>query len=121
MENKIRNEYLELTNLGDKVEINYEDLAFAGYSTVGIDDLGRYCDEKSETWLNSNLGNFDRFTKNQRKKIAEKWQKVKNMPYGKHNYYFNIETAKQKKELLIKEVETMAKIFGIKKYKLTFG
>lgn len=111
----MENKYLKITKIGNDVEISSNDGVFSSTANIsGHDSLINYCKSRTETWLNSNLENFDRIKPDERKLIAEKWLKVINLPEGGYNFFFNTE----KKDIVFKHmVKEFAKMVGIK-YKL---
>lgn len=80
------------------------------------DDFQKYCDERADIWLNSNLGNFKGLTKQKRKSIAHKWAIAKNLPEGKYDYYFNFGS---KENIFCEKVADLARSIGIENYTLT--
>ena len=74
-----------------------------------------YCEEKAHEWLTSKLGNYSCWSKEDRKKLSNKWLDAKNLIEGKYNYYFNLGNIE---DIFIEEVIQLAKILGITKYEL---
>lgn len=113
----MKNHYLNIENQADgKIHLSASDGVF-GYSATCNDkeDFLKYCDELADRWLNSTLGNFDGWSKEDRKSIAHKWIIAKNKPEGKYNYYFNFGS---KEDIFHEEVEELAKSMGITDYEL---
>lgn len=114
----MKNNYLHIENQADgKIYLSAEDGVF-GYSATCDDkeDFLKYCDEKADTWLNSTWGNFDGWTKEDRKNIADKWIAVKKLSEGRYDYYFNFGS---KEDIFREEVAEIAKSMGIENYELT--
>ena len=78
-------------------------------------ELDAYCDEKAKMWLESKYGNFAGWKQSDRKLMADKWIKAKDLPEGEHKNYFFIGDVHK---LFREEVERLAKELGIK-YTLT--
>ena len=112
-----KNHYLNIEKQADgKIFLSAFD-GVLGYSATCDDkeDFLKYCDEKADTWLNSTWGNFDGWTKEDRKNIADKWIAVKKLSEGRYDYYFNFGS---KKDIFREEVEELAKSMGIENYEL---
>ena len=90
---------------------NWCDGVFSGIATVRQDRVSDYCLEHADNMRNSNLGNYDDLTAEQREKLAKLWEAAINLPPGKYDYYFNLEN---KKEVFIKSVKELATRLGIK-------
>ena len=73
-------------------------------------ELDDYCDEKAKMWLDSKLGNFAGWKQSDRKIMADKWIKAKDLPEGEHKNYFFLGDIKK---LFREEVESLAKELGI--------
>lgn len=110
-ENVMINNYLHINN----GEISYHDNAFMGISTIPTEKLSEFCLEKAYGWRNSDLGNYDEYTKEQREEMAKRWENVKDLPDGEYEYYFNFE---DKFELFKKHVQEFAEKMNIS-YELT--
>lgn len=59
---------------------------------------------------NSILENYADLTTNQRERLAKLWEEAINLPDGKYEYYFNLET---KKEVFIQSVKELGEKLGI--------
>ena len=111
------NLFLYITNRGEGVTIQATDGAFGCYVPMGtMAKAGAFCKEKAEEWLNSNLGNFAKFSQEERKFFANKWLDVIKLPFGRYDYYFNNEN---KEELFLLKVQELARGLGIDDYSLT--
>lgn len=106
------NYYLNITILeNEETAISASDGVFSSIATVKTkEDFDAYCNTKADEFLNSPLGNYNKYSKKERKLKAQKWSDVKNLSEGKHKYYFNLES---KEELFTKAVDDLAKEFGI--------
>lgn len=100
------NHYLYIEN--DK--FNWSDGVFSGIATVAQDKVSDFCTEQSDKMRNSNLGNYDHLTSEQRERLAKLWESAMNLPDGNYEYYFNLE---DKTEVFIKSVQELGKKFGI--------
>ena len=89
---------------------NWYDGVFSGIATVRQDRVSDYCLEQADKMRNSDLGNYDDLTTEQRERLAKLWEAAVNMPVGEYDYYFNLEN---KYEVLKKSVEELAKKLGI--------
>ena len=70
--------------------VSYCDDAFFGFTHVkNREEFINFCNEKANKWRNSNLCDFDKFTKEQREKMASLWEFAKQLSVGKYEYYFN--------------------------------
>ena len=114
---KIENHYLETyKDKANNIVVSSSDGVFSSIATFkDKEGYDAYCEEKADEWLNSEFGNYDNFNKEERKVIAEKWIKAKEIPLGEHKFYFNL---KGKKEIFLEEVANLAKELGIEKYNL---
>ena len=83
---------------------------FSGIATVAQDKVSDFCLEEADKMRNSNLGNYDHLTSEQREKLAKLWESAMNLPDGNYEYYFNLE---DKTEVFIKSVQELGKKFGI--------
>jgi hypothetical protein len=116
MEQEMKNHYLYINkNEGGDIKINYSDGVFGGAVAACKEDFLKYCDEKADMWLNSTFGNFEGWTKEDRKAIAHKWIIAKKLSEGKYDYYFNFGS---KEDIFREEVADLAKNMGIT-YNLT--
>ena len=70
-----------------------------------------YCDQRIDMWLNSDLGNFNGWSKKQRKFVANKWEEAKQLEEGEYNYYFSSEDIGN---IFREEVYKLAKSFNVK-------
>ena len=100
------NHYLHIEN----GTFNWSDGVFSGIATVTQDKVSDFCLEKADKMRNSNLGNYDYLTSEQRERLAKLWESVMNLPDGNYEYYFNLE---DKTEVFIKSVQELGKKFGI--------
>ena len=114
----MNNHYLKITKTSNgNLEVNSSDGVFSSFATRN-DKVAfqAYCEEKAHEWVNSKLGNYDGWTKKQRKEVAEKWLAAKDLSEGNYNYYFNLGSIE---DAFREEVASLAKSMGIKDYKLT--
>ena len=111
------NNYLEIEILENGfIRVNTDDGVFSSIATVASEeDFCEYCDEKAEMWLTSNLGNFEGWSNEDRKVIANKWLKAKELSECEYKYYFNLGDVK---DIFKQEVSEIAKAMGIKDYTL---
>lgn len=111
------NHYLYITKRSDgKIDVNSSDGVFSSYTTVGNKEaFHAYCEEKANEWLKSKEGNYSHLKAAQRKIIANKWLKARNLSEGEYNYYF---TTESKEDIFRKDVDSIAKKLGIKNYTL---
>ena len=100
------NHYLYIEN----GKFNWSDGVFSGIATVAQDKVSDFCLEKADKMRNSNLGNYDHLTSEQRERLAKLWESAMNLPDGNYEYYFNLE---DKTEVFIKSVQELGKKFGI--------
>ena len=68
------------------------------------------CLEQADNMRNSILENYADLTKKQRERLAKLWEAAINLPDGKYEYYFNLET---KKEVFIQSVKELGEKLGI--------
>ena len=92
-----------LYKINDKWE--WFDSVFMSIATVPQDRVSEYCLEQADNMRNSILENYADLTKKQRERLA----KI-NLPDGKYEYYFNLET---KKEVFIQSVKELGEKLGI--------
>lgn len=112
----MKNCYLYITKIDkDLIEVHSYDGVFTSFGTIQKEDYFDYCDGKADEWLTSDLGNYDGWSKKDRKAIAEKWRKAKQLPVGDHEYYFNFEDIN---ELFTQAVKDLADKMGIENYNL---
>jgi hypothetical protein len=114
----MKNYYLQITKTSNgNLEVNSADGVFSSFVTRN-DKMAfqAYCEEKANEWLTSEFGNYDGWSKEQRKEVAEKWLAAKDLSEGNYNYYFNLGSIE---DLFREEVASLAKSMGIKDYKLT--
>lgn len=104
------NHYLYIEN----GKFNWLDGVFSGIATVAKDKISNFCLDRADKMRNSNLGNYDHLTSEQRERLAKLWESARNLPDGNYEYYFNLE---DKTEVFIKSVQELGKKFGID-YKL---
>ena len=100
------NHYLHIEN----GKFNWLDGVFSGIATVAQDKVSDFCLEKADKMRNSNLGNYDHLTSEQREKLAKLWESAMNLPDGNYEYYFNLE---DKTEVFIKSVQELGEKLGI--------
>ena len=100
------NHYLYIEN----GTFNWSDGVFSGIATVAQDKVSDFCLEKANKMRNSNLGNYDHLTSEQRERLAKLWESARNLTDGNYEYYFNLE---DKTETFIKSVQELGKKFGI--------
>lgn len=100
------NRYLYIEN----GKFNWLDGVFSGIATVAQDKVSDFCLEKADKMRNSNLGNYDHLTLEQRERLAKLWESAMNLPDGNYEYYFNLD---DKIESFIKSVQELGKKFGI--------
>ena len=100
------NHYLYIEN----GTFNWSDDVFSGIATVAQDKVSDFCLEKADKMRNSNLGNYDHLTSEQRERLAKLWESAMNLPDGNYEYYFNLE---DKTETFIKSVQELAEKLGI--------
>ena len=97
-----------LYKINDKWE--WSDNVFIGSATVAKDKVSDFCREKADEMRNSILENYADLTKKQRERLAKLWEEAINLPDGKYEYYFNLET---KKEVFIQSVKELGEKLGI--------
>lgn len=100
------NHYLYIEN----GKFNWLDGVFSGIATVAKDKISNFCLDQADKMRNSNLGNYDYLTSEQRERLARLWESAMNLPDGNYEYYFNLE---DKTEVFIKSVQELGKKFGI--------
>lgn len=100
------NHYLYIEN----GKFNWLDGVFSGIATVTKDKSSNFCLDQADKMRNSNLGNYDHLTSEQRERLAKLWESARNLPDGNYEYYFNLE---DKTEVFIKSVQELGKKFGI--------
>ena len=100
------NHYLYIEN----GKFNWLDGVFSGIATVAKDKISNFCLDQADKMRNSNLGNYDHLTSEQRERLAKLWESAVNLPDGNYEYYFNLEN---KTEVFIKSVQELGKKFGI--------
>ena len=100
------NHYLYIEN----GKFNWLDGVFSGIATLAQDKGLSFCLERADEMRNSNLGNYDHLTTEQRERLAKLWESARNLPDGNYEYYFNLE---DKTEVFIKSVQELGKKFGI--------
>ncbi len=113
----MRNNYLWINRTEDnKIEILSSDGVFSSIATrMNKVEFQAYCEEKAHDWLTSTLGNYDGWSKEKRKEVAEKWLAAKDLSEGRYDYYFNFGSLE---DIFREEVASLAKNMGIKDYKL---
>ena len=100
------NHYLYIEN----GKFNWSDYAFSGITTLAQDKVSDFCLERADEMRNSNLGNYDHLTSEQRERLAKLWESAMNLPDGNYEYYFNLE---DKTEVFIKSVQELGEKLGI--------
>lgn len=100
------NHYLYIEN----GTFNWSDNVFSGIATVAKDKISNFCLDQADKMRNSNLGNYDHLTSEQRERLAKLWESARNLPDGNYEYYFNLD---DKTEVFIKSVQELGKKFGI--------
>lgn len=100
------NHYLYIEN----GKFNWLDGVFSGIATVAKDKISNFCLDQADKMRNSNLGNYDHLTSEQRKRLAKLWESAVNLPDGNYEYYFNLE---DKTEVFIKSVQELGEKLGI--------
>lgn len=116
----MKNKYLHIKqNENGSISITYADNAFVGVVTLNsTEDFKSFCEKNAVSWIESELGNYDDFSKEERHLIADKWRKAKTLKVGRYDYYFNLETKETKETHFKAAVEELAESLGIIKYKL---
>ena len=105
------NHYLHIENeIKNSYDFNWSDNVFNGSATIAKDKVSDFCKEKADEMRNSNLGNYDYLTTEQREKLAKLWESAMKLPVGNHDYYFNLE---DKTETFIKSVQELSEKLGI--------
>ena len=89
---------------------NWSDYVFSGIATLAQDKVSDFCTKQSDKMRNSNLGNYDHLTSEQRERLAKLWESAMNLPDGNYEYYFNLE---DKTEVFIKSVQELGEKLGI--------
>ena len=102
----MKNCYLHKIN--DKWE--WFDGVFMSTATVSQNRVSEYCLEQADDARNSILGNYDDLTTEQRERLAKLWEAAINLPDGKYDYYFNLDS---KKEVFIQSVKELGEKLGI--------
>ena len=100
------NHYLYIEN----GKFNWLDGVFSGIATVAKDKISNFCLDQADKMRNSNLGNYDYLTSEQRERLAKLWESAINLPDGNYEYYFNLE---DKTEVFIKSVQELGEKLGI--------
>lgn len=100
------NHYLYIEN----GKFNWFDGVLSGIATVAQDKVSDFCLEKADKMRNSNLGNYDHLTSEQRERLAKLWESAMNLPDGNYEYYFNLE---DKTEVFIQSVKELGEKLGI--------
>ena len=108
----MKNHYLYITKDDDgKICVNASDGVFSSIAThANQKEFELYCEEWAKRWLESDLGNYGGWKKEDREKVAAKWIAAKDLPEGKYERYFNLESAQ---EIFREEVKNLAKTLGI--------
>lgn len=108
----MNNKYLYITVGDESITIDACDGVFSLIKKVkNKKEFYVFCEGKAKEWLESKLGNYSHWKKEDRKAVADKWLKAKSLKKGKYDYYFNIENLQ---DIFRKEVEALAKSMGIK-------
>lgn len=100
------NHYLYIEN----GKFNWLDGVFSGIATVAKDKISNFCLDQADKMRNSNLGNYNHLTLEQRERLAKLWESAMNLPDGNYEYYFNLE---DRTEVFIKSVQELGKKLGI--------
>ena len=95
------NHYLYIEN----GRFNWLDGVFSGIATVAKDKISNFCLDQADKMRNSNLGNYDHLTSEQRERLAKLWESARNLPDGNYEYYFNLE---DKTEVFIESGQELA-------------
>lgn len=90
---------------------NYCDGVRNGIATIIPENVSYFCLKQAEDMRHSDLGNYDDLSKEERERLAKRWEAAINLPDGKYDYYFNLEN---KKEVFIKSVKAIATRLNIK-------
>ena len=115
----MKNCYLHITKIDkDLIEVHSYDGVFTSFSTIPKEEYFNYCADKAYEWLTSDLGNYDGWSKKDRKEIAEKWRKAEYLSVGDYEYYFNFEDIN---DVFTQSVKDLAKKMGIENYNLTIN
>ena len=111
------NRYLHIEVLDNgHIRVNSSDGVFSSIATLNNEEaFYEYCDDKAEEWLTSKLGNYEEWTKADRKEVANKWLKVKELSEGEYPCYFNLGNIH---DIFKQEVAEIAKTLGIENYTL---
>ncbi len=107
----MNSEYLYIYKSEEYTKVSSCDGVFDSIATVK--DFTKYCEEKADRWLNSDLGNFDGWKKKDREEKAYRWLKAKDLPEGEYEFYFNLGDIK---ENFRKAVAQLAKNMRITNY-----
>ena len=99
------NHYLYIEN----GKFNWLDGVFSGIATVAKDKISNFCLDQADKMRNSNLGNYNHLTSEQRERLAKLWESAMNLPDGNYEYYFNLE---DRTEVFIKSVQELGKKLG---------
>lgn len=103
----MENNYLYIENN----TLNYQDGVVSGIATIIPEQFSDFCLEQADKMRNSDLGNYDDLTTEQRERLAKLWEEAINLPDGKYEYYFNLE---DKKEVFVQSVKELATRLNIK-------
>lgn len=87
---------------------NWSDGVFCGIATPG--SVSEYCLDRAEEMRHSEYGNYDHLSKEQREELAKRWEAAINLPAGKHEYYFNLDS---KQDVFKTSVKELAETLGI--------
>lgn len=89
---------------------DWSDGVLIGIATLEPDRVSEYCLDRAEEMRHSNLGNYDHLSKEQREELAKRWEAAINLPAGKHEYYFNLDSKQDVFKISVKE---LAETLGI--------
>lgn len=108
----MKNNYLYITKDNGEIKVNASDGVFSLIATFNSNKgFCAYCDNRAKEWLESKLGNYSHWKKEDRKAVADKWLKAKSLKKGQYDYYFNLENLQ---DFFRKEVDALATSIGIK-------
>ena len=121
---ELKNYYLQIYADGG---YSYYDVVFMGTGTCRTaDGFAKLCDKNADRWRNSNFGNYDGYTREQRETFAKRWEEAKTLPAGTYDYYFNFidnsHISEEERKLNIFEaiVADEARKLGITNYELKY-
>ena len=103
----IKNNYLYI----DGKTWNWYDGVFSGIATLKPGRVSEYCLEHAEDMRHSDYANYDNLSSEERERLAKLWEEAINLPEGRYEYYFNLES---KNEVFIQSVKELAAKLDIK-------